>query len=601
MRRASSRWTWLALVLPLVCGNTGCEAPAPPPPDAETHTEVESPQERTSSLAVNVQPAGSDAPEADSAARFLDRASELGIDFVYDRGAVGKALMTEATGGGVAWIDYDLDGDCDLFLVQGGNPLDERSSPSDQLHRNRDGAALTPVPPAHTFTHEGRYGQGVAVGDFDGDGFPDLYVTNIGRNALLRNQGDGTFEEVTLEAGVPGRYLWSTSAAWADLNRDGLLDLFVCNYLDFDPRHPTLCFDKQGNPSTCDPQEIDAVPNDCYLNLGDGRFEEISQARGLVGEGSKSLGVVAADFNDDGELDLFVANDTTSNFLYLNRGEARFEERAILSGCAMSAAGQNQASMGVAFGDYDRDGRFDLYVTHFKDDSNTLYRGLGDGLFQDITRRMQLHQPTLPYLGFGTVMMDFDQDGRDELFVANGHIDDWRYKGDTWKMPAQLFTYDGRRWRETSSEGGEYFQQPRLGRGVAVGDFNGNGAPDLAVANQEDRVALLENVSPRGHWLTLTFRGDRSNREGIGVRVRVEQSGASLVQALAGGTSYCAGHQPVLFFGLGASDLPCRIFVTWPSGTEQVFEEVAIDRRLRIDERDGLAALPSFAMRESHE
>ncbi|HVW02550.1 MAG TPA: FG-GAP-like repeat-containing protein, partial [Planctomycetaceae bacterium] len=445
--------------------------------------------------------------------RFEEVASQAGLEFTYTNGASGRVLMVEATGGGAGWLDFDSDGWLDVYFCQGGDPASEsrESEPVDQLFRQVEPGRFVSVTAAATVA-EHQYGQGVAVADFDDDGFDDIYVTNVGQNTLLRNQGDGTYLDVTPEAGVAGK-LWSTSAAWGDLDGDGDLDLYVCNYVDYDPYHPILCGTRE-KPGTCHPMHVNAVPDACYFNVGDGTFLDESQSRGMHGEGNKALGVVISDLNQDGRLDVYVANDTTPNFLFVNQGKGQFEELAQQLGCAVSRDGHAQASMGVAFGDYDRDGWLDLYCTHFTKESNTLYRNLGSTGFQDVTGLVGLHAPTLDFLGFGTIMADFNQDGHADIFVTNGHVDDWRQKGDALEMKPQLFSFDQPRFVEASEAAGEYFAGKWIGRGVACGDFDNDGDWDLAVVHQNSPVALLRNDSDRGNWLKLRCVA-AGNRRGV--------------------------------------------------------------------------------------
>lgn len=564
----------------------GC-GPAPPgrpaPPDAEASISGDRGGAADDGPSFD-RPAFAESPGAVPASvgspSFSDVHAEAGFDFVYENGANGRKLMVESTGGGVGWLDYDADGRPDLYCVQGGNPtrVESESGPPDRLFRNLGGGKFADVGESPGTSDVG-YGQGVAIGDFDVDGFDDVYVTNVGGNVLFRNQGDGTFEDSTSEAGVrDGR--WSTSAAWADLDTDGDLDLYVCNYVDYDPRQPLICLDGE-EPAVCDPTALNGAPDECYFNLGDGRFSPEAAVRGLEPNdgSSKSLGVAVCDFDGDGLSDVFVANDTTANYCFINRGTGRFQESAVSLGCAMNALGLFQASMGVGVGDYDRDGHPDLYLTHFTDDSNTLYRNLGTTGFEDVTRRVGLHQPTLPYLGFGTVMADLNRDGREDIFVANGHIQDLRRKGGRFAMRPQLFSFAGPRWVEKTDDGGEYFRGEYVGRAVASCDFDDDGDLDLAVINQNAPAALLRNETVAGHWLKVRLRGTADNRRGVGAIVRVRSGRDELVQQLYGGTSYCASHEPVVLFGL-RDDAACRVEVRWPNGTIQEDESVPVDRTL---------------------
>lgn len=494
---------------------------------------------------------------------FTDVAAEWGLEFRYETGAIGKALMTESTGGGGGWVDFDRDSWPDLLLIQGGDPLSSPPHPAgDRLFRNMRGVRLSDVS-TESLPHDHGYGQGLAVGDFDGDGFDDVLITNVGPDVLLKNLGDGTFADVTAEAGI-GDPRWGTSAAWYDLDADGDLDAFVCNYLSYDVRNPRSCPRDDGTPAICHPEQIDPELSECWENLGDGRFQPVTEAWGLRAPNNKALGVVIADFNVDGMPDVFVANDVSANHLFVGDAPRRFSEQAVVLGCAYNALGQYQANMGVACQDYDGNGLMDLYVTHFTHDSNTLYSNLGSNGFRDTTRLEGLHRPTLELLGFGTVMTDFNADGAMDLFVANGHIDDWRFKGDAWKMRNQLFSFDGTRWVEHRAQtAGEFFDREHLGRAVSMADMDRDGDLDLLVVFQDAPAALLENTSARGAWLTVELLGTLGNRRGVGAEVTVTSGENRLVQQLTGGTSYLAAHEPILHFGLGASAGEVEIAVRW--------------------------------------
>ena len=519
--------------------------------------------------------------------RFVDMAQAAGVSHVYLNGAQGRWLMVEATGGGCGWIDFDRDGFWDLYLNQGGDPTASvpGSRPADQLFRNAGAGRFESVTDAAGIDERG-YGQGIAVGDFDNDGFDDIYVTNVGGNVLYRNSGDGTFRDVTSVADVVGG-LWSTSAAWGDIDLDGDLDLYVCNYLDYDPLHPRICRNSRGQFGICHPDQVDPVPDECYLNLGDGTFRPVATERGLFGPGNKALGVAIADFTNDGWPDIFVANDTKPNFLFVNDGHAHFRESAVILGCAVNTAGNPQANMGVAVGDYDRNGWLDLYVTHFTSEWNTLYQNRGPEGFQDVSAIVGLVPPKFDKLGFGAVMHDFNFDGFDELFVANGHINDNRELGDDLDMICQLFAWQGKRFVECTAQAGEFFERKMIGRGVAAADYDNDGDLDLVVVPQNTPTALLNNQSRLGNWLKLEFVGRRSNRRGIGTRVVVKFGDRTTMQELAGGTSYCASHQPALFFGLGDWTGPIDVEVRWPAGTTQSLHAIVAHRTLTLIEPAG--------------
>jgi hypothetical protein len=521
---------------------------------------------------------------ASASVAFEDVHASLGVEFQYDTGANGRAFMVESTGGGGGWIDYDRDGWCDVYLVQGGNPTESPTHPAgDRIFRNLDGRFIDVTDATARVDRE--YGQGLAVGDFDDDGFDDVFVANVGPDVLLRNMGDGTFADVTDEAGMADPR-WGSSAAWSDLDLDGDLDLFVCNYLKYDVFHPKECRTSDGRPAICHPEEIDPEDNACYENLGNGTFRRVEEAWNLLGPGSKSLGVAIADFNGDLLPDIYVANDTTANHLFVQEGPGRFVERGVAMGCAMNGLGQYQASMGVACGDYDGNGYLDLYVTHFTGDSNTLYANLGPTGFHDETRIEGLHKPTLPYLGFGTVMVDFNCDGFQELMIANGHIDDWRHKNEPYAMPPQLFSFNGERWDERTAEAGAYFRGNYLGRALSTADFDRDGDIDALVVHQNAPAALLRNDSPLGNWLLIELVGVRSNRRGVNAIVEVRQGDRRLVQHLVGGTSYCSAHEPALHFGLGTVDGECEVTVRWPRpGYPSQTVASGVNRRIVIREQ----------------
>ena len=523
---------------------------------------------------------------------FDDVADFSGLMHVYLNGEAGKSLMAEATGGGAGWLDYDRDGRPDIHLGQGGDPsvADRTEEPSDRLFRNvrgSEGEALFVDVTSLAHLRETGYSQGVAIGDFDDDGFDDIYVTNASRNALFRNLGDGTFIDVTEESGT-GDVRWSSSAAWADLDGDNDLDLYVCNYLQYDILDPLPCNNAQGEARICHPRDIDPWPDACYVNNGDGTFREAAREMGLFGPGNKGLGVAIADFTGDGLVDLYVANDTEANFLFVNQGEGRFEERAMVLGCAVDRLGRTQASMGLAVGDYDNDGNLDIYSAHFYDESNTLYRGLGSAGFEDVTGLVGLHTPTLPRLAFGTVFCDFDADGLMDLFIANGHIENYPGNPLLAQQP-QLFEWTGSTFHNCSSQAGPFFEIRQVARGVAMADHDGDGDVDLAVIHQNTPVALLDNQAELGRWLGLQFVGTTSNRRGIGCKAIVRCGDREVVQQLVGGMSYASTHQPRLFFGLGPDTdddavQTCQVDIRWPSGIVQTLDNVALGQTLTVTE-----------------
>ncbi|TWU34404.1 CRTAC1 family protein [Novipirellula artificiosorum] len=525
-------------------------------------------------------------PEA-SPFQFENIAAEAGVQHVYENGATGDLMMSEGFGGGVGALDYDLDGNWDLFFSQGGDATKPAgpSQPSVGLFRNQSQLAFRNTTKQAGF---GRYdyGQGVAVGDYNDDGFDDLYLTCIGPNVLLENMGDGTFRDVTVATETVDGSQWSTSAAFADVTGDGLLDLYVCNYLEYDPKHPLDCRDSSGARRICQPRETPPMQDACFINLGNGTFRDEVAERGLIADGSKSLGVAVADFNVDGKPDIYVANDTTANFLFMNLGDSTFQDRALLNGCAVNYEGLYQAGMGLGIGDYDGDGLQDIYVTHYYDESNTLYRNIGPAGFQDVTSHLGLHTPTVQLLGFGVVMDDLDQDGLQDMFFTNGHVE-YFLENPLLKMPPAAFQFDGKRWHDRSRGSGSFFSEKHVGRGVASIDLDNDGDTDFAVVHQNEPAAVLRNDSQRGHWLKVSLIGHASPRRGIGAQVSVTAGDRVLVEQMVGGSSYQSTHQPMLLFGLGDFSGHCDIEIRWPSGEVQTIEGVGIDQEHVIEEGFG--------------
>lgn len=515
---------------------------------------------------------------------FCEVALQAGVGHEYINGAADLMLMVQPTGGGCGWIDFDGDGFVDLYLNQGGDPSSPPSlnQPSDQLFRNLGNGQFQNVT-LPSGIDERDYSQGVAIGDFDNDGFCDIFVTNSGANTLFQNRGDGTFQDVS-EAAMTQTKGWHSSAAWGDVDRDGDLDLYVCRYVDFDRFHPQRCQTSKGDRKMCQPNDVEALPDELYLNQGDGTFVAIAKERGVFGPGNKALGVVIADFDNDDWPDIYVANDATPNFLWINQKNGQFQNQADLLGCAVTHEGRAQASMGIGVGDYDRNGFLDLYLTHFEGEWNTLYQNRGEQGFFDVTASARGVEMTLPMVGFGVVMEDFDQDGRDDLLIANGHLDDPGHLGVELAMNAQVFTFDGLKLVDTSKKAGPYFSQRFVGRGLATADYDNDGDLDAVIVNQNAPVSLLENVSKRGHWLKLGFIGTRSNRRGIGTRVTLRIGDESFMKELAGGTSYCASHQPVLIFGLGTRSGACDLDIRWPNGIRQTISNLILDQALTLIE-----------------
>jgi tetratricopeptide (TPR) repeat protein len=525
-----------------------------------------------------------------SRVRFRDDAARAGLDFVHRSGAVGGRLIPTVTAsGGVALLDYDRDGALDVFAVQSGTfpPSAASEADGDRLFRNRGDGSFEDATERAGLGGSVGYGHGVAVGDIDGDGFPDLFVTRWRSYALHRNRGDGTFEDVTAAWGLVGDRDWPTSAAFADLDGDGDLDLYVCHYLAWDEHDPRTCADPT-DPTryACSPLHFAALPDHLFRNDG-GRFVDATAEAGLDDRDGRSLGVVAADLDDDGRTDLFVANDMTANRLYLNRGGLRFEERGHESGVASNGEGGYQAGMGVTCGDLDGDGRIDLAVTNFYGESTTFFRNLGGGLFADASAGAGIRAASRSLLGFGLAAFDADNDGRLDLLSANGHVHDGRpvYP---WRMPMQLLVGGpSARFADASRAAGEPFEKAHIARGLAVGDLDGDGRLDAVVQCQDEPLIYLHNTTDAGHWLALDLEGTASNRDAVGAVVAVRTpDGGQHVATRYGGGSYQSASSPRIHVGLGAAARVDGVEVRWPSGRVDRFDGPAVDRAYSLREGD---------------
>ncbi|MDG3004798.1 FG-GAP-like repeat-containing protein [Paludisphaera mucosa] len=527
-------------------------------------------------------------PGAGPVPTYVDDAEARGLRFTFDNGRSDARQLPETMSGGLAVLDYDGDGRLDVYAVQGGTFPPPPSAPfGDRLFRNRgDGAFEDATDAAGLAKLPGGYGHGVAVGDYDGDGRADLFVTRWRRYALYRNRGDGTFEEATEPAGLGGDRDWPTSAAFADLDGDGDLDLYVCHYVRWDETNPQRCPDASGQGlSYCDPRLFPAIGDRLYRNDG-GRFVDVTAEAGIVDPDGRGLGVVAVDLDDDGLVDLFVANDTTSNLYFRNQGGLKFVEQAMESGLAASAGGGYLAGMGIACGDLDGDGRIDLAVTNFFGESTTLYHNHGAGLFSDRSAAAGLAAATRYVLGFGLAALDADCDGRLDLAQANGHVNDYS-PATRYAMPAQLFLGDDRgRLRDASAEAGAPWSAPRVGRGLAVGDLDGDGRPEVLIVADGQPLACFHQASSPGRSVAFQLVGTRSNRDGVGAKLTIQAGGRRQVGVRFGGGSYQSAVSPRVHFGLGAAPRVDRVEVAWPSGGRDVFENLEPDRVYRIVEGD---------------
>ncbi|WP_148594431.1 CRTAC1 family protein [Aquisphaera giovannonii] len=524
---------------------------------------------------------------------FADEAESAGLRFVYDNAGTPLRQLPEPFGGGLAVLDVDGDGWLDVYCVQGGPyAADPGATPpsdaGDRLFRNRgDGSfeditgrsGIGPSPRGH--------GHGVAVGDVDNDGLPDLLVTRWRSYALYRNLGGCRFQDATDRWGLGGRRDWPTSAAFADLDNDGDLDLYVCHYAAWDLDHPRICRDaKTGAYLNCNPLDAESLPDRLFRNDG-GKFVDVSAESGIIDRDGRGLGVVAADLDGDGLVDLFVANDSSANFLFRNLGGMRFEEVGHLAGVASNASGIYQAGMGAAAGDIDADGLIDLAVTNFYGESTSFFRNLGGGLFTDATASIGLDVASRRLLGFGLGLFDANNDGRMDMATANGHVNDLR-PNYPYLMPAQLLLNgDDGRLLDASGHAGAVWQVPRMGRGLAVGDLDNDGRQDVLILSHDQPLAYFHNRTAGGHFLVLRLEGSKSNRDAVGAKVTLIRPGGNRVAWRTGGGSYQSASDPRIHFGLGADARIEAVEVAWPSG--------------RVDRRTGIEPDSGYLIREGHE
>ena len=530
------------------------------------------------------------APSPAQPVRFADVAATSGIGFELRSGGRIKNYIVESKGGGGAFLDYDRDGWLDIYLVNGsrfGGYPDSVAAPTNALYRNRGRGDFENATDAAGVGDAG-WGMGCAVADYDNDGDPDLYVTNYGPNILYRNEGAGTFADAAPAAGIDLAG-WSTSATFGDYDLDGDLDLYVAQYLDFAPeRAPPRGGMWKGVLVFVGPLGLQGAQDALYRNEGDGTFTDITRrARAGKFEPTYGLGALFCDYDRDGDMDIYVANDSAPNFLYRNEGDGTFEDVAVAAGAALSAEGTAQAGMGIAYGDYDRDGFADLFVTHFEDDYNTLYRNRGDGTFAVASTATGLAEPSLPRLAFGANFLDYDNDRDLDLFVANGHVyPQIRHRDPTgYAEPNQLFQNLGPAGFRFAAVAAGDVARPAVSRGSAAGDYDNDGDQDLLVCNLDGPPALLRNDGGnQQHWLRLRLVGSASNRDGVGARVALATGAVVQTRELTSGGSFLSHGDPRLHFGLGASAAADWIEIRWPSGGVQRLEDVAADQFLVVSE-----------------
>ncbi len=540
------------------------------------------------------------APQAQSPVTFTDITSLTGINFRHAPSFTSLKYLLEAMGGGVAMFDYDNDGRMDLFFTNGASLKDpmpkdvlpDKRDPKywNRLYHQRADGTFEDVTERANLKGDG-YCMGVAAGDYDNDGYTDLYVTGYGGNYLYHNNGDGTFADVTKKAGVGGGG-WSTSAGWIDYDRDGRLDLFVARYLDWDFEKGSIhCGDSRpGSRAYCHPDNFKGATNILYHQKADGTFEDVSAKTGIADPNGKALGVAFGDFDNDGFLDIFVANDSVRQSLYHNKGDGTFEDIAISSGAGYDENGKTYAGMGIDVGDYDNDGYMDIFLTTLSNETYPLYHNDRDLSFTYATNSAGVGQITLLYSGWGTHFIDANNDGLRDVFVAQSHVLDTIEKTNPYlkyKQTPLLMLNTGKGFVNVSATAGPVFGNSLVGRGAAFGDLNNDGQVDVVIATLDGPPVVLRNNGTKNHWLGLSLVGTKSNRNGIGARLTVTDS-AGKKQVFDANTSgsYLSSNDPRIMVGLGTASGVRKVEINWPSGNVQVVTEPQFDRYLVINEQN---------------
>ena len=537
-------------------------------------------------------------PQSTLGFHFTDVTAAAGITFKHNNGAYGGKFLPETLGSGCAFLEYDADGWEDILLVNGTDwPGNRRQLSTIKLYRNNRNGTFTDVTRAAGLDVQ-MYGMGVAASDYDNDGFPDILITGVGQNRLFKNTGKGTFVDVTKSSGLAGRQAFSTSALWFDYDRDGLLDLFVCNYVKWSPEHDVFCSLDGKHKSYCTPEAY--VGQTCWLfhNRGNGTFEDVTAQSGIFDTSSKSLGVAMFDYDDDGWPDLLVANDTQPNKLYRNQRNGTFKDVAVEAGIAFSAEGKARAGMGVDVGDFDNSGRPGVAITNFDNEMIGLYRADGKGNLSDVAVQSGVGLPSKTTLGFGCAFADCDLDGSLDLIAVNGHIDDTvrSVRNVGYAQPPQLFLNDGKGdFREAGSDSGGGFNQPKVGRGLAIGDFDRDGDQDILMTTNNGPAYLFRNDQTAGNRsIRLRLVGTKSNRDAIGSRVKIFSGGTMQTRLVKSGSSYLSQSELPLTFGLGKRDKVERLVIDWPSGQTEEFKNLSAGKMYQVTETKGIKAESGF-------
>jgi hypothetical protein len=554
------------------------------------------------------------ASSADLGFRLLDVTASAGIRFQHNSGAFGGKFLPETLGAGCAFLDYDRDGWQDILLVNGldwpGHKTEIKSKSSTlKLYRNNRNGTFSDVTRSAGLEIE-MYGMGVAVGDYDNDGYPDILITCVGQNRLFKNTGKGTFVDVTKSSGIGGRQAMSTSALWFDFDRDGLLDLFVCNYVKWSPEHDVFCSVDGKHKSYCTPEAYRGETCWLFHNRGNGTFEDVTATSGIFDSSSKSLGVALLDHDRDGWADLLVTNDTQPNKLYRNQRNGTFKDVAVDAGIAFSAEGRARAGMGVDVADFDNSGNPGVAITNFDNEMMGLYRLADGGNYIDVAMQSGVGLASKDKLGFGCVFLDADLDGALDLAVVNGHIDDTvrNVNGVGYAQPPQLFLNSGKgTFVDVASAIGGGFSQPKIGRGLAYGDFDRDGDLDLLITTNNGPAYLYRTDQTSGnHSIRIRLVGTKSNRDAIGASVRIFHSASdgtlsgssngssSQSRLVKGGSSYLSQSELPVTFGLGKRDKVDRLVIQWPSGRTEEYKDLAAGKSYECVEAKGITSQPGF-------
>lgn len=526
---------------------------------------------------------------AQSTIQLRDVSSEVGLGFKHTHGGSGKLYVLEPMSAGLALFDYDSDGDVDIYFLNGApmKGTEADTPPKNALYRNDGNWRFTDVTETSGLGDTG-YGLGVAVGDYNNDKHPDIYLNNYGANTLYRNNGDGTFADVTAKAGVANGHQVGAGTNFLDMDGDGDLDLFVSNYVGFTYDNHKVIYET-GRPAYSGPADYPSTADNLFRNNGDGTFTDVTAASGVGAHKGTGMGTVCLDFDNDRDTDIYVANDGLGNFLFSNDGKGKFEEVGLISGAAYDLNGDAQSSMGAGCGDYDNDGKIDLYVTGYQRELTVLYKNLGDGLFDDVTRLTGAGEGTYQHVNWGNEFVDFDNDGDRDLFVANGHFEREAKKiadSASFLSPNILLMNTGSgKFVNVSDQSGDGLEVKLTSRGTAFDDLDNDGDLDAVILNWQEKPTILRNDSPAGnHWLQIRLRGTKTNRDGIGAFVKVTAGDLIQVDEVHSGRGYQSCYGKRLHFGLGKRDQVDRIEIRWIGGGVEVLENIEVDQVLTITE-----------------